>query len=331
MIATRIVTKWSLHGLLALVCASAGQSADTYKAERIPVADLKSVFATVESVNEVPARARIGGTVTELPIDEGSLVKGGERIAMIVDDKLSLQLKAVEAQIAALNSQVQLSQTELERARKLFEAGTIPKSRLDQIQTNVELSVGGLRARTADRAVIAQQLSEGEVLAPTAGRVIRVPVTLGAVVLPGEAVATVAAENFILRLRLPERHARFVAEGDVVVLGGGELTGSRATKGKISKVYPLIESGRVIADAQVEGLGDFFVGERLRVLVTTAERQIVAVPRSYVSNRFGVDYVQVEGVGEVAVQRGREFEAGDGGTLVEILSGVREGDLLVRP
>ena len=46
-----------------------------------------------------------------------------------------------------------------------------------------------MRARTAERAVIQQQLTEGQVLAPAAGRVLKVPVTVGSVVLPGDAVA----------------------------------------------------------------------------------------------------------------------------------------------
>ena len=41
------------------------------------VADEKAVFATVESANIVPARARIGGTVAELAVKIGDAVKQG--------------------------------------------------------------------------------------------------------------------------------------------------------------------------------------------------------------------------------------------------------------
>ena len=46
-----------------------------------------------------------------------------------------------------------------------------------------------MRARTAERAVIQQQLTEGNVLAPAAGRVLKVPLTTGTVVMPGDPVA----------------------------------------------------------------------------------------------------------------------------------------------
>jgi hypothetical protein len=54
---------------------------------------------------------------------------------------------------------------------------------------------------------LAARRGEGKVLAPTAGQVLSVPYTIGAVVLPGENIATIAEKNFILRLRVPERHA----------------------------------------------------------------------------------------------------------------------------
>jgi hypothetical protein len=40
-----------------------------------------------------------------------------------------------------------------------------------------------LKSRTAERSVVEQQIAEGKVLAPTAGRVLTVPVTTGTVVL----------------------------------------------------------------------------------------------------------------------------------------------------
>ena len=52
------------------------------------------------------------------------------------------------------------------------------------------------RAKLAEKSVIEQQMAEGQVLAPMSGRVLNVPVTVGTVVLPGEAVATIAEAGF---------------------------------------------------------------------------------------------------------------------------------------
>ena len=55
------------------------QSADTFEVRETMIADEKAVFATVESINTVPARARIGGTIGELLVDEGDMVEAGLR------------------------------------------------------------------------------------------------------------------------------------------------------------------------------------------------------------------------------------------------------------
>ena len=93
--------------------------------------------------------------------------------------------------------------------------------------------------------------------------------------LPGETIATLAEDHYILRLQLPERHARFMRAGDAVQIGArGLQTSERARKreGRVRIVYPEIQGGRVIADVEVDGLGDYFVGERTRVYVTTGKR-----------------------------------------------------------
>ncbi len=61
--------------LLALF-AQRALAQDSFKVEPRQVADEKAVFATVESANIVPARARIGGTVAELNVKDGDEVKG---------------------------------------------------------------------------------------------------------------------------------------------------------------------------------------------------------------------------------------------------------------
>jgi hypothetical protein len=164
--------------------------------------------------------------------------------------------------------------------------------------------------------------------------VLKVPVTAGTVILPGETVAMIAEENFVLRLRVPERHARFLKAGDRVRLDGEELGQSGARFGTIRLVYPQIEDGRVVADAMVAGLGDYFVGERIRVWVSGGERTAFVVPEAFIVTRFGVDYAQVrvgESVLDVPVQRGRSFPRPAMPDGIEILSGLKAGDRLVRP
>jgi hypothetical protein len=84
----------------------------------------------------------------------------------------------------------------------------------------------------------------------------------------------------------------------------------------------------------VSGLGGYFVGQRIRVWVSSDTRTAIIIPSSYVITRFGVDYVRVgrnASVIDVPVQRGRDLPRPDMPDGVEILSGLAGGDRLVRP
>jgi len=299
------------------------------------VADEKAMFATVESANTVPARARIGGTVVQLAVRKGDHVAQDQVVAIVADQKLALQLMSLDAQISGLQAQLDKAKTDLAREQELFARGSAAKAALDAAQTAFDVATNSLKSRVAERSVVEQQVTEGKVLAPTAGRVLTVPVTTGTVIIAGEPVATIGEQNFVLRLRVPERHARFLKAGDSVRIDGEDLGKSGAQFGSIRLVYPQIEDGRVIADAAVAGLGDYFVGERIRVWISAGERTSIIVPGSFIETRFGIDYARVrkdaQTVIDVPVQRGRELPRPDMPDALEILSGLRSGDVLVRP
>lgn len=296
------------------------------------VEDRKSVFATVESVDVVSARARIGGTITELLVDEGSPVEANQKIARVVDEKLALQMKSIDAQIQSLSSQKDLAKTALARSEKLFSTGAIPKARLDEARTNMDVVDRSLASAQAERQLLEQTRSEGDVLSPAGGRILKVQVRKGSVVLPGEPVATLAAEAYILRMQLPERHAMFIQQGDEVQVaqrGLGALTpssGSDLRNGMIRQVYPEIKQGRVSADVEVAGLGDFFVGERIRVWIGTGARPSIVVPEAFLYSRYGLTFAKLSDGREIVVQPGLPQTGG-----VEVLSGLEPGDVLARP
>ncbi|QQR68306.1 MAG: efflux RND transporter periplasmic adaptor subunit [Alphaproteobacteria bacterium] len=304
--------------------------AEEITVQPVVVQDMKAVFGTVESVKTTPARARVEGTIESLALAEGAHVQAGQAIAKIYDAKLSLRLQALDARIRSLRADQDLARTELKRMQELRGGGTVSQAALDKAKSAYEQVSGGLDAAQAERGVIAQQNSESDVLAPASGRILKMLAVNGSVVRPGETVAEIATENYILRLRLPERHARFVKLGDTVKIGArGAQEDSADTAhrdGVIRLVYPELQQGRVIADVEADGLGDFFVGERAKVYLNTGSRMSLVVPRDYLVRRMGVTLLRVKAIGEVVVQPGQDMPGG-----IEILSGLKAGDILVKP
>ncbi|HTN60096.1 MAG TPA: efflux RND transporter periplasmic adaptor subunit [Devosia sp.] len=313
--------------LLAMV--SPALAADTMTLALQTMPEWKAVYGRVEARDLVPARARVGGTVVELLVSEGDTVDAGQRIATVRDDKIAFQIAAINAELRMLEAQRIRAEAELSRGRSLVERGVGTTQRLEQLQTDAEVTRNQIAATQAQRSLIIQQGEEGQVLAPASGMVLDVPVTRDTVIMAGEPVATIGGGGFFLRLAIPERHAGALKEGaEIRVLAGGA-----ETMGRLVKVYPRIQNGRVIADVEFEQLDTTFVDARVLVEVPVGSRTALIVPQSALAVRSGLDFVRVQhgdGVRERAVVPG-ETLLRDGVGFVEILTGLEPGETIVTP
>ena len=259
------------------------------------IEDHKAVLATVEPIHQFIARARIGGTLTILSIREGDTVRAGDEVGLVVDQKLALQLKALDERIRSQEAQKNQAQIDFDRISELIRRGAGTQAQLDLFKTALEVQERGLNALRNDKAVLA-----------------------------GESIATLAEEHYILRVQLPERHARFLRAGDHVLINdrnGADQNMRVKQQGEVKIVYPEIVGGRVIADIQVPDLGSYFVGERTLVYLGTGQREALYVPHQAISVHAGLHYVTLSNGVQVVVQTGEQV---DGQT--EILTGLRAGD-----
>lgn len=329
----RLFRRAAVTAVLAVMATSAiaiAAHAGEITIDPLEVTDWKAVFGRVETRDVIAARARIGGTLHRLDVTEGSAVTENQPLALVVDDKIALQMRAADSRIRALKSEQTNAKAEFERARDLLARGASTQQRVDQTRATADALANQIAAAEAERSVLVQQASDGEVRAPATGRVLKAPVTKGSVLMPGEAVATIAGGGFFLRLALPERHAAALTLHDTVVIRSSNDTGITGT---IAKIYPQIENGRVIADVDMPTIGNFFVGERVQVRVPIGKRHILAVPPGSITTRAGIDFITiVTGTGkrDVAVIAG-ETVATSSGDVIEILTGLKKGDRVVTP
>lgn len=310
--------------LLGWTCAA---HAESLTLSPVPITDWKAVYGQVEARDRVPARVRIGGTLMELRVTEGDLVTEGQAIALIVDEKLAFQLSALVAQETALAAQLANARAEVMRGEELLKQGVTTAQRQDALVTQADVLAGQLTAVQAQMDLTRQTQAEGQVLAPAAGRVLDVPVAKGAVVMPGETIATLAVGGSFLRLSVPERLATALQEGDAIQIENG----SETREGRLAKVYPLIENGRVVADVEVDSLSDRFVNARVLVRLPVGQHEALVVPQAAIVTQNGLDFVAVEVDGKAAL---RAVVPGDrvmfdGVEQVEILSGLVAGDRIL--
>src|SRR5512142_1316866 len=136
---------------LALLCGTVSAAlADDTTVTRRAVEDRKAVIATVEPVHELTARARIGGTISTLSVKEGDRVSAGDRIALVVDQKLALQMQALQSRIQAQQAERDQAQMDFSRASELRRTGTGTQMALDQAKTRLDVAERNLAALRSD-------------------------------------------------------------------------------------------------------------------------------------------------------------------------------------
>ena len=314
---------------LALAGAAGIAQAGNLTLKRVAIPEWKAVYGQVEARDSVLARARIGGTIVDLRVTEGDRVRAGDIIAIVKDEKLDFQIKAIDAQLLGLKASLKNAEGELDRAEKLIKSGATTPQRLEQLRTEADVVRNQIAATQAQRSVVTQQQMEGDVLAPSDGRILKVPVTNASVVLPGEVISDIGGGGFFLRLAIPERHAASLKQGASIRI----TAAGKSRSGTLVKIYPKIENGRVVADVEVGELDTDFVNARVLVELPVGTRQALIIPRAALVTRSGIDFVTVSESGK-SVER--TVVAGDvidvnGTASIEILTGLEPGDDVVTP
>lgn len=339
------LSRWSILLVVAATagltaCGKAGETVQPSPAaeagpaitvEQQTIPDYRMVAAVLTNRDVGDARARIGGKLSRVLVREGDNVRPGQVVAVITDERVSLEAQAGAANVTAADVAATRARDDLARSERLFASGAISVAAIEAARAQAKTADAQLKAARAQAGAAQALTNQGQVTAPAAGKVTRIPAPQGAVVMPGEVVVAITTGARVLRIELPEAEASNLKEGALIRLLGE--TADQVTTAKIRQVYPAVAGGRVMADLDAQGLESQLVGARVRVLVPAGERIAIVVPATYVVTRYGADYVRLSRTGgsviEAPVQKGAPAPTDALPDGVEILSGLRSGDRIL--
>ncbi|MCF8708960.1 efflux RND transporter periplasmic adaptor subunit [Rhizorhapis sp. SPR117] len=326
--------------MLALAACGGGQDTETDQAQRVAgerlvvrpseITEYKDVGAEITTEKQADARARIPGILISLNVRDGDMVRKGQHIGTVSDTRLGYESSAYGAQAAAAAAQAAQAKAELDRTRFLYDNGVYAKARLDQAKAAADAAAAQVAAAKAQQSAVQAVAGQGAIYAPASGRVLHADIPVGSAVAPGMSIASITAGQPVLRIEVPESLAGALNRGaSVIATGLNPADQENAPRGTVTRVYPAVSAGRMQADVTVPGLDARFIGRKVTVLLEIGKRKAIAVPRRFITTRFGVDYALLAvGNGqatEVPVQVAPLPEGGK----VEILSGVSAGDTLI--
>jgi membrane fusion protein (multidrug efflux system) len=314
--------------------SSAREPAATAPAPAEDVAVRDSVIASTidfdgvaEPVQQATVATKLMGTVAEVFVREGQAVASGQPLVRIdardVDAKAAQSAAAVASATAARDNAL----VQAVRFRRLYADSAAPKAMLDAAETGLAQAEAGLRAANAGGAEVESVRDYAIIRAPFAGVVTRRFVDPGAFATPGMPLATIQDAS---RLRVgatatPDA-ARALARGaalDATVNG-------QAAQATVEGVVPSAAGGvytinAIVANARLS----LPAGTPATLAVRVGTRHALLVPSAALVRQGDLVGVRVRAGSAVDlrwVKAGRTI-----GTMVEILSGVRAGELVVVP
>ena len=150
-----------------------------------PIALWDEFSGRLEAVQRVDLRPRVAGAVQTVNFREGSLVQAGDLLFSLDPAPFSAEVDRAQAQVAAAQARVAYSQSELERATRLWEERAIAQRELDERQNAQREADANLRAAQAALQSARLNLGYAQVRAPISGRIGRIEVTAGNLVAAG--------------------------------------------------------------------------------------------------------------------------------------------------
>jgi RND family efflux transporter MFP subunit len=298
-----------------------------------PVPQSSEYVATIKSRRSATMQPQVDGRLTGISVHSGDHVRAGQMLMSI--DPLHQQAsvdsaRATERQKKALYD---YNTSEIERQRKLFEAGIISRDVYEQAQQAYANTKADYESTAALTKTALEQLAYYSVRAPFDGVVGDIPVHVGDYVSPTTMLTTVD-ENKDLEayIYVPTERSAEVRMGLPVELL--DSSGKVLEKAQIDFISPQVDSGLqgILVKAAVHsGLGILRTEELVRARIVWNTSPKAVVPVLAVSRQGGQTFVYLaENQGGKYVARQQPITVGDTvGNNYAVESGLRGGDKVI--
>lgn len=298
-----------------------------------PVPQGDTYVSTIKSRRSSTMQPQVDGNLIKIFVKSGDVVKAGQVLMRIDPLKQKAAVQSQQGTEAQKKALYEYTQIEVERQRKLFEAGVVSRDVYDQATQAYQNAKGDYEANVALTGTQNQQLAYYDIRAPFDGVVGDIPVHLGDYVSPTTILTTVD-ENADLEayIYIPTERASQVRLGlPVEIL---DTDGKTIVKSTISFLSPQVDNGlqSILAKAEIPHTAERLRNQQLvKARVTWNTLPAPVVPVLAVSLIGGQSFVFVaapKGQGYIAhqipVSVGETF-----GNSYPVLAGLKPGDKVI--
>ncbi len=272
----------------------------------------------------------------KVDVEEGLVVKKGQRIAVIDHDVYLAQLAAAKAAVEA--GQVDLTDAEREKNRMffLFKSGSSTEQAKDKAVTTAELAAAALNAAKANLKLAQVNLQESEVVSPIDGIVTAKHIDQGNMIKVGDRIVTVADLKTVkVVVSIAEKYGAEITAGTPAELSVDAYP-DRRFNASVYSVYPTLDEQTHTIQIEIRlDNGQMLLkpGMFAKVaLITNRKNNAVVIPRDVVlGGKIDKPYVYViEHTSEQSIARKQIVTIGIiQADKCEITDGLKPGEQLV--
>lgn len=321
---------------LAAACGAEEHEAASAAEQTVPPGDLYTVEAAARAAYlqasgaampwaEATLSTRLMGSVLEVRVREGDVVRSGDVLVRIDARDLEARSAQVDASIAQAEAVLREAHLHAERMRTLYAKEAAPKAQLDAAETALARAEASVAAARAGSAELDATRAYAQVRAPFAGVITSRFVDPGAFAAPGAPLLTIQdASRLRVSASIAPAAARELRRGDTIT---ARIEGEIAVA-VIEGVVPTPGANLYIVNAIVDNAGGaFMAGSAATLAVPQGEQSSIVVPVSALvreGDLTGV-HVRTETGAELRwIRLGPVF-----GDSVEVLSGLRDGERVI--
>ena len=299
------------------------------------------------SENMADAMALVDGRIVEIYAAKNSAVKKGDVLMRLENDQIPLQIQQSSANVRRMEAALAQAANNYHRQERLMAKEATSKEKYEEAEAQYRAAQAALAEAEAQRGQHMVQESRQNVISPVDGNVLLLYQRMGTYVQGGTPLALVGDfDRLLFSVTLDDKHTRHLSVGSAAFLSFPAQSLKKAydteyaagNQGNAEKIVAFVKE---ITPSLSEPAGIrrvvYEIDNRARVLEPLTYNGVsiqsdqgyecLAVPISAMGD---ASYEEVYVVAADGTVSRREVETGaNDGESIEILSGLREGDVVV--
>ena len=319
--------------------------------EKAKIRNLRPIFVldtiNLSSDDMADAVALIDGRIENSFVKKNSNVQRGQVLFELLNEDIPIKIRQAESSIAKAEAQVLQARNSFQRYERLKDRNATSLEKYDEARMNYEAAEASLREAQAVKDQLLVQDSRQDVIAPIDGEILIVYKQIGAYVQAGTPLALVGNfERLNFSLPVEDSRARRLSIGERFELnfrnshsfgkaygteyGAGNLGNEQTFSGYVKEIMPDLSQAAEMRKIVFEvdnrvGILEQQAYSNVEMTLTTPHR-VLTVPLSALSdNRQYVFVLKSDNI----LERRKISCGADDGKYIGILSGLREGEIVI--